>query len=347
MFGLSFTGRKTARQKGKSSPARSSSNSQNGILDLLITDFITLQPKESVGDALEKIRATGLRHKIIYFYVVDSDGKLIGIVPTRLLLTSPSSTPIETIALRQVVRLSADTTPPAARKAFATHKFLAFPVVDQHDRLVGILDIERFVGNLGNIHERTSFDDVYELFGVEHIRGPWVSLKSFWMRFPWLSATILSGLTAAILTSLFETTLRQTIALAFFLAMVLALNESIAMQAATIALRTLRGKKPDWHLYRINLFREMAVTSLLGLSSALVVGSISLLWLKSMEGALVLAVSLPLSIILSGLWGISVPFGTHRLLHTPKIAVAPLALGLCDITTLVIYFGVAAFIARP
>lgn len=306
-------------------------------------DFPVLHPRETIREALHKFRGGGLSHKIIYLYVVTESGRLLGVLPTRFLLTADLDTPVEKLYVPRVTALPASSTLGQAREAFAKHQFLAFPIVDSNEHLCGVLDIQQFAGKLNNIHERTSFDDLYELLGLpsdlDENAPAWVRFRG---RFPWLLSTILTGSLAALLTSRFEETLQARIALAFFLTMVLGLNESVAMQSATLALHRLHSlpskTKPPLAAAAVS---EISVALLLGLACGSIVFALVETWRKDITSAASIGLSLAASIALSCLWGLLIPTLLRKLRADPKVAAAPIALGLSDLTALSLYFWLA------
>lgn len=311
-------------------------------LNLAHQDFPLLHPDETVEEALNKFRKKGLPHKIIYLYVVDREGHLLGVLPTRRLLISDLETKIADIFVKKAVALNRKTTTEEARGAFSKYKFLAFPIVDDDNRVLGVIDIEHFAGDLGNIHERTRFDDIYELLGVaSSAKSERSAFASFRMRFPWLIATLVSGGFAAFLTSAFETTLREALILAFFLTMVLGLSESVCMQSATLTLQKLHKSNFSNRSFLSALRLEIATASLIGLACGIVAGGLAAIWRNDLMGGVSIAISLFFSLIFSCLWGFVVPTVLRNLNKDPKVAAAPIALGISDLSTLFFYFFAA------
>ena len=107
-------------------------------------DFPLLDAGMTVGDALQRIRREGVGERVIYFYAVDEQKRLVGVVPTRRLLTAPLETPLSEIMVRRVVTIPAAATVLDACEFFVLYKFLAFPVVDEQRRVIGIIDANLF-----------------------------------------------------------------------------------------------------------------------------------------------------------------------------------------------------------
>src|ERR1700719_1538435 len=255
------------------------------VADHARKDFPLLDANMSVAEALDRIRREGVGERVIYFFAIDSEKRLVGVLPTRRLLTGALETPLEEIMVRRVVAIPATATVLEACEFFVLYKFFAFPVVDAQRHVVGVVDVSLFAEEMLEMGEREDerrsvaqvADDVFEALGfrLSQVRGasPW---RVFRYRFPWLLATVGAGTACALLAGAFETTLAGSLVIAFFLTMVLGLNESVSMQSMTVTIQALRANTltPRWFLY--NLRREMATAVLLGLACGIVVTMIVL-----------------------------------------------------------------------
>jgi magnesium transporter len=185
-------------------------------------------------------------------------------------------------------------------------------------------------------------DDVFEALGfrLAQIRGasPW---RVFRYRFPWLLATVGAGTACAILAGVFETTLAGSLVIAFFLTMVLGLNESVSMQSMTLTIQALRANTLSRRWFLHNLRQEMATAVLLGLACGAVVAMIVLIWRHDAKGAAVIGASIAVSLVTACLFGFSVPSLLHSLKLDPKIAAGPVTLAVTDFCALAFYFSLA------
>src|SRR6266568_6697368 len=210
-------------------------------------DFPLLDADMSVADALERIRREGVGERVIYFFAVDAQKRLVGVLPTRRLLTAPLETPLRDIMVRRVIAIPATASVLDACEFFVLYKFFAFPVIDEQRRVVGLIDVSLFAEEILGEHEEQARpaapvrDDVFEVLGfhLEQIRGasPW---RVFRFRFPWLLVTVAAGTICAILAGAFEATLARSLMVAFFLTMVLGLNESVSAQSMSVTIQMLR-----------------------------------------------------------------------------------------------------------
>jgi magnesium transporter len=188
---------------------------------------------------------------------------------------------------------------------------------------------------------------VFEVLGfhLEQIRGasPW---RVFRFRFPWLLVTVAAGTICAILAGAFEATLARSLVVAFFLTMVLGLNESVSAQSMSVTIQALRAVPVTWRWFAAALRKEFLTALLIGLSCGALVGAIVWVWRKDVPGALVIGGSITISLVSACLVGLCVPSLLHRFKLDPKIAAGPVTLALADTFALVIYFTSAWLILR-
>ena len=311
-------------------------------------DFPTLYPDWTVGEALAHMRAFPPPGRIIYFYVVDHDMRLQGVVPTRrLLLTSPE-VPIRDVMIREVIAIPADATVLDACEFFTLHRLLAFPVVETGRRLVGVVDVDLYTEELADTGESGPANapaghDVFQLIGVRLTAAQQTRpLRAFRGRFPWLLCNIGGGALAAILAEVYQVELNWNHAvLALFIPVVLALAESVAIQSVTLALDSLRGLVPSWGDLARRIRYEGATGLLLGAAAGLLVAGLAALW----QGVPVLfwiaAGGIGLGVTGAAVAGLAVPYLLHLFRRDPQVAAGPIALACADVFTLLAYFNLA------
>ena len=307
------------------------------VVDHARTDFPLLDADMTVGEALERIRREGVGERVIYFYAVDEQKRLVGVVPTRRLLTASLERPLREIMVRRVVAVPATAT-----------------IIGEDRRVVGVIDVGLFAEEVLQAGDRDARkpsvpvgDDVFEALGfhLEQVRGasPW---RGFHYRFRWLLVTVTAGTLCAILAGFFEATLAKSLVIAFFLTMVLGLNESVSAQSISVTIQALRAVPVTWRWFTAALRKEFLTALLIGLSSGALVGAIVWVWRRDVPGALVIGGSIAISLVSACLVGLCVPSLLHRFKLDPKIAAGPVTLALADTVALVIYFTIAWLVLR-
>jgi magnesium transporter len=320
-------------------------------------DFPFLDGGMTVGEDLERIRREGVGERVIYFYAIDERERLVGVVPTRRLLTASLEMPLREIMVPRVVAVPATATILDACEFFVLYKFLAFPIVDEQRRVVGIIDANLFAEEIleaGDSESRQVGSPVAQMgpeffealgFHIEQIRGasPW---RIFRFRFPWLLVTVGGGTLSAILAGFFEATLAHSLVLVFFLTMVLGLNESVSMQSMSVTIHALRSAQVTWRWLATAFRRELVTALLLGAACGVVVGLVVWIWRNDGPAAFVIGGSIALSLVTACGFGLGVASLLHRFKLDPKIAAGPITLALADFFALVIYFTGAWLVLR-
>lgn len=322
---------------------------QDPVTDHMRADVSRLRMGETVGDALAALRnAPRPSGRIVYFYVVDADDRLKGVIPSKSLLLSPPDARIDDIMLRQVIAVPAGATVLDACEFFVLHRFLAFPVVDAERRLLGAIDVELYTDELHDLGAgEAPPDDLFQLIGV-HLararqRNPVLALRT---RFPWLLCNIVGGIAAAVLCGLFhDNTFRDRVAefavLAMFIPVVLALAESVSIQSVSLAEQVLHGETPSWRKILRKLRTEFTVGVLMGGAAGLLVALAALAWLRQLPVALAVLEGIAAGVTVAAVLGTIVPNILHRFKLNPQVASGPIVLAATDVITLVCYFSAA------
>ena len=311
------------------------------------TDFTTLYPDWTVGEALDHMRKFPPPGRIIYFYVVDEQMRLAGVVPTRRLLLSPPETRVRDVMIAGVISIPADATVLEACEFFTLHRLLAFPVVDAARRLVGVIDVELYAEELADTADEgptaATREDVFQLIGVRLTQSQQARpLRAFRGRFPWLLCNIAGGAIAAVLADVYHVELNWRHAvLAIFIPVVLALAESVAIQSVTLTLDGLRGGRPGWRDLFRRLRFEGATGLLLGVAAGLLVAAVAAVWQGVPLLFWILAGGIAVGVTGAAVAGLAVPYLLRLSHRDPQVAAGPIALAIADVLTLLAYFNLA------
>jgi magnesium transporter len=304
--------------------------------------FARIMVDQTVGEALEMVRRQPPEGRIIYFYVLDSENCLKGVVPTRRLLLSPPEKPIADIMVREVIAVPQSATVLEACEFFIMHRLLAFPVVDPQRHMVGVIDVELYTTELGDIDRSERYDELFQLIGV-HITTAYqgTPLAAFRYRFPWLICNIVGGILAAIIAGFFEGELQRFAALAMFIPVVLTVAESISIQSLSLTLQLLRNKTPTLGTLFAKIRAEFVTGLLLGIASGIVVALVALIWRGHVKIMLALFGGITGGAASAAVLGVAMPTLLRLFRRDPQVAAGPIALAASDMITLLIYFYLA------
>ncbi|MEO8682468.1 MAG: magnesium transporter [Vicinamibacterales bacterium] len=310
------------------------------ILPLARPPLVVFRPEWTVTEALAAVRTHASSGTIHYFYAVDAEQRLVGVVPTRRLLTGLPDQTIAGLMVSEVVAIPDWATVLIASEYFATRRLLAFPVVDEGGRLLGVVDVGLFTTEVIDLARRT-YEDIFQLIGVHGtaLRTPWSAFRD---RFPWLLCNVGGGLMAAFIASRFEHLLESVVVLALFIPIVLALAESVSMQAVTLTLQGLTDGPVVAKRLWAALWKELRTAALLGIGCGGVVGLVVLAWRGQALVAATIFAAIAMSMVTACLIGVAVPTVLRALKADPRIAAGPVVLAGADVATLLFYFGLAS-----
>jgi magnesium transporter len=308
-------------------------------------DFARILMSQTVGEALDGLRRNPPLGRILYLYVVDGQGRLVGVVPTRRLLLAPPDQAVAEIMVRQVVALPARTTVLEACEFFIQHRLLAFPVVDDTRCLLGVVDVDLYTNEITQLDDWRVRDDLFQLLGV-HTNGgrDFSPLGGFRRRFPWLGCNLAAGILAAFLSSVFKEELDRVVALAYFIPVVLNLAESVSSQSVSLSLQVLHGRAPSWGVIPGKLVRELATGLMLGLAAGAAVALVGLVWLGQARVALCLLGGISGGVAGAATLGAALPVVLRLLGLEPRVAAGPIALAGADVVTILLYLNLARWL---
>jgi magnesium transporter len=317
----------------------------DSVLKHMGYDFVQIKQHQTVGQSLASIRDNPTIGHVLYFYVVDDEGRLSGVVPTRRLLLSGLETPIDEIMIRKVITIPETATVLDACELFTMHRLLAFPIVDAKRRMVGIVDVGLYTEGRTELEEMQRSDDLFQLIGVHLAESQQANpVVAFRSRFPWLICNIVGGILAAFISGIFEAELQRVVALALFVPVVLGLAESVSIQSVSLTLQVLHGKTPSLPQLWNRLKRELFTGMLLGAVSAALVAVVSIVWLHNYRVALCLWIGIAGGMTVSAMIGVAMPNFLRMLRRNPQVAAGPIALALSDMLTLLVYFSLARIV---
>lgn len=307
---------------------------------IMTSGYAALPPGLSATRALTVLRHEAPDKETIYrAYVIDADRKLLGSVRLQDLITAPAQAKVSDIMETNTHAIRVDDGVESAARRIAHYDMLALPVIDDADRLVGIITHDDAL----DVMEAEATDDFYRVSTVTNLESS-VGNASISMlyraRIVWLMLLVFGNIFSGAGIAYFEDTIAAHLALMFFLPILIASGGNAGSQSATLMIRALATgeiKVSDWSR---SLGRELVVAALLGVSMAVAIAVIGV-FRGGPEIALVISLSMILIVIVGGIIGMLLPFVLSKLHMDPATASTPLVTSIADATGVLIYFGIA------
>ncbi|MDF2550670.1 MAG: hypothetical protein K0S07_1737 [Chlamydiales bacterium] len=312
----------------------------------------TAFPEETlVGELLEQLKGKAISHEVQYFYAIDTESRLTGIISTRDLLFSRADVKIGEIALSDILKVQENDSLEKALKLMAEQEILALPVIDKEQKLTGIFEIPFLPKEIDDKQVKKRLKtakEVFQLIGLTVEQGHLQSsVAQFRYRMPWLLCNLLSGLICAAVADNFQLLLDDIIIIAMFIPLVLTLGESISMQSMTLSLQFLQYGKTPWRRVYNRLVLEWKTAALLGATCAFLVALVTVAFQASFLPIVAISSSIFLSMIFVSSFGLLMPVVIHMLSLDPKVAGGPVVLMLTDVAVTAIYLGLANKLLMP
>ena len=298
----------------------------------------------SVAEALDYIRDHEIGGRVVYFYVVDADDKLVGVIPTRRLLRAQPDAPITDVMISPVVTVPDTATVLEACEFFTLHRLLAFPVVDAEGKLVGLVDVDLYTEELEDLEERQEGQDLFQLVGVYLTEAEQrKTLLAARKRFPWLMCNVVGGMIAALIADAYAD-VATLILVTPFIALVTGMAEGVAIQSVSLALQTMHGQRADLGCTRPegrsgNPGGPAARGALRADRRRLAYA-----WKGSAAAGLSLCVGIAGGVAASAAVGLALPFLLRMVRRDPQVASGPIALAAADMVTLLLYFNLGRWL---
>lgn len=310
---------------------------------LMTTEYVSIRPDWTVGQALDTIRKVGSDSETISIvYVTDAEGHLLDELRLRSLILPERATPVADLMDYNHVHLNSYDPQEEAVRAFKKYDYFAMPVLDSEGVLLGIVTADDVL----DVAEEEASEDIYKGAAIEPLEFSYSGtsvLSLIQRRLPWLVVLVFVSLVSAGVIAAFEETLERILALAFFIPLLMGSGGNTGSQAATLVVRALATN--DLRLKRIfpAFVKEVAVGLLMGVVMGILSGVLGYFRGGFLVGSIV-GLTMFCIVIVTNLLGFVLPFILTKLKADPAVASSPLIASISDSVCLLIYFSVAAFL---
>lgn len=290
----------------------------------------------TAGEAIQALQGSPREVEMVfYLYVVDERRHLVGVVSLRRLLLVAPETPLQRIMTTDLIAARADTDQEEVAQQVANYNLLAIPVVDEFNKLVGIITVDDVI----DIIKDEATEDIYRLAGVSGDEHVFTSVReSARKRLPWLAMNLVTATLAAFVVRAFQGTIDQVVVLAVLMTIVASMGGNAATQTLTVIVRGIALDELTWGNSRKALFKEALVALGNGLVLGMAGAGVAWLLSGSIVLGLILALAMVINLLVAAVAATLIPIGLRAIKVDPALASAVF------ITTLTDVFGFFAFL---
>jgi magnesium transporter len=302
-------------------------------------EFIAVGPDWTVGQTIDYMRETpDLPDRFWEIYVVDAERRLTGVVALDRLLRTKRPVPIKDLFDDELRPVRATDDQEEVARLFERYDLVSAPVVDQNNRLVGVITFDDIV----DVIEEEAEEDIKALGGVcgeeELSDSVWTTAQS---RFPWLLANLVTALVSAWVISNFEGAIAKMVALAVLMPIVASMGGNAGTQTMTVTVRALATRElSSSNAVRI-IRREMFVGLFNGVVFATILGIVAAFWFGVTDLGLVMALAMVTVLSAAALGGILIPLLLTRLGVDPAVSSGPFVTTVTDVIGFLSFLGIA------
>ncbi len=312
---------------------------------IMTVEYVDLKENQTVGEAIERIRKVGLDSETINIcYVLDKKRTLVGTVALRYLLISDADAVIGEMMHRNVVSLHTLMDQEEVARQFRKYEFTAMPVVDNEDRLVGIITMDDVV----DILEEETTEDIEKMAALMPSDKPYLKMTVFdayKKRIPWLLLLMISAtFTGSIITS-FESELSRYVVLTAFIPMLMDTGGNAGGQASAIIIRGISLDEIEFADWLVVIWKEIRTAVLCGLTLSICnFARLMIFDQVSVQVALVVCLTLLMAVIVAKVVGSTLPMLAKKIGLDPAVMASPFITTIVDAISLLIYFRVAELV---
>lgn len=304
------------------------------------TEFVAVPPFWTVGQTIDYMRDDrNLPERFSQIFVIDPSFKLKGAVDLDKILRSQRSIKVEDVMHETRHAIPATMDQEEAAQEFEQYDLLSAAVVDENDRLVGVLTIDDVV----DVIQQEAEEDLLRMGGVGDEELSDTVLKTSCGRVPWLGVNLLTAFLSASVIGFFDATIEQMVALAILMPIVASMGGNAATQTMTVTVRALATRDLDiYNAWRV-IRRELLVGAINGITFAILVGTTAAIFFSSPSLGGVIAAAMIINMFAAAAGGILIPLLLDRFGADPAIASAVFVTTVTDVVGFFSFLGLATW----
>ncbi len=311
---------------------------------IMTTEYVALKKSMTVEQAFAHIRAEGVDKETVYTCYVTDNRKLIGLVTVKQLLLASYEDVIEDIMETNVISVHTHEDQEVVANMFDKYDFIALPVVDKENRVVGIITVDDAMEVMREEHD----EDIQAMAAIIPSEKSYMqtSVWEIWKsRIPWLMLLMFSATFTGKIIESFETALAACVALTAFIPMLMGTGGNAGSQASVTIIRGLSMDQIDYKDTLRIIWKEIRVSLFVGLTLAVAsIGKLLIIDGTTIEIAVVVALTLLVTVIIAKIIGCALPILVKRIGFDPAVVVSPFITTVVDAVSLLVYFQVASIL---
>jgi magnesium transporter len=334
---------KKMKTKGSDDVEELMSHGEDTAGSLMMPDFIALGEDVGAREVIDSLQNQFIDVEMpFYIYVVDKYDKLVGVSSLRQLVVVHPEKPLKDFMARDIVSVKTYTDREEVAKVVSRYDYLAVPVVDDDNRIVGIVTVDDVI----DILHDSATEDMLKMAGVgdDYIETQTI-LRGTKIRLPWLFASFLGGLAAFFIIGRYEASLAQYTYLAAFIPVIMGMGGNIGTQSSTIVVRGIATGMINIRDFWKIISKELAIGLILGVFYGLFIGIVASVAYRTEPVIIPLAISVGLAVVSSmsvaALVGSGIPLLFEKIKIDPAIATGPFVTTAVDIVSVFCYFLIA------
>lgn len=307
---------------------------------LMQREFVAVPAFWSVGEVIDFLRESDdLPDDFYDVFVVDPRHRLIGYVALNRILRAKRPVKVRDIMVDEFVSVPVQMDQEEVAYVFAQQDLVSAPVVDDSERLIGVITIDDIVDV---IHQEAE-EDIMRLGGVQEDDLYAAVLDTGKARFSWLFVNLITAVLASVVIGLFQGTIEQVVMLAVLMPIAASMGGNAGTQTLTVAVRAIAMKELTTANAMRVLSKEVLVGTFNGLLFALIIGVIASIWSGSVAIGAVMAAAMVITMVIAGLAGAAIPLGLSRTRFDPAIASGVFLTTVTDVVAFLAFLGLGAW----
>ncbi|MGB3417624.1 MAG: magnesium transporter [Mesorhizobium sp.] len=304
------------------------------------TEFVAVPPFWTIGQTIDYMREdNNLPDRFSQIFVIDPSFKLLGAIDLDQILRTKRGTKVEEVMHETRHAIPATMDQEEAAREFEQYDLLSAAVVDENERLVGVLTIDDVV----DVIQQEAEEDLMRMGGVGDEELSDTVLATSRSRVPWLLVNLFTAFLAASVIGLFDRTIEHIVALAVLMPIVAGMGGNAASQTMTVTVRALATKDLDiYNAWRI-IRREMGVGSINGIVFAILIGAVAAAWFHDANLGGIIAAAMIINMFVAAVAGILIPLLLDRLRVDPAVASAVFVTTVTDVVGFFAFLGLATW----